>query len=78
MIPTLFIFIYLGIALYIGIFAFRHSRDRVSAEGFFLAGRSIGPFVFVLSLFGTHMTAFSILGASGHAFSNGIVTYGLM
>ena len=24
------------------------------------------------------MTAFSILGASGHAFSNGIVTYGLM
>ena len=24
------------------------------------------------------MTAFSILGASGHAFANGIVTYGLM
>ena len=48
------------------------------AEDFFLAGRSLGPFVFVLSLFGTNMTAFSILGSSGHAFSNGIVTYGLM
>lgn len=76
--PAVFIFVYLGIALYIGIFAFRHTRDRASAEGFFLAGRSIGPFVFVLSLFGTHMTAFSILGASGHSFTNGIVTYGLM
>ena len=39
---------------------------------------SIGPVVFLLSLFGTNMTAFSILGASGHAFANGIVTYGLM
>ena len=34
--------------------------------------------MFVLSLFGTNMTAFSILGSSGHAFTNGIVTYGLM
>ena len=48
------------------------------AEDFFLAGRSLGPAVFLLSLFGTNMTAFSILGASGHAFANGIVTYGLM
>src|SRR5437867_3169732 len=31
-----------------------------------------------MSLFGTNMTAFTILGSSGHAFHNGIVTYGLM
>ena len=31
-----------------------------------------------MSLFGTNMTAFAILGSSGHAFNNGIVTYGLM
>src|SRR5437867_1052744 len=31
-----------------------------------------------MSLFGTNMTAFTILGSSGHAFNNGIVTYGLM
>jgi SSS family solute:Na+ symporter len=76
--PATFIFIYLGIAIYIGVFAFRKSRRRADAEDYFLAGRSIGPFVFLLSLFGTHMTAFAILGSSGYSFSNGIVTYGLM
>jgi SSS family solute:Na+ symporter len=76
--PAIFIFAYLGIVFYIGIFAFRHTRDREQAEGFFLANRSLGAFVFLFSLFGTHMTAFAILGSSGHAFHNGIVTFGLM
>jgi len=74
---VLFVGLYLAAVLYIGIFAFRRARHE-GAEGFFLAGRSIGGFVFLFSLFGTHMTAFAILGSSGHAFSNGIVTYGLM
>ncbi|HEY0285018.1 MAG TPA: hypothetical protein VGC23_06480, partial [Vicinamibacterales bacterium] len=77
MIPALVVFAYLAVVLYIGIFAFRTSR-RNNAEDYFLAGRSLGPTVFLLSLFGTNMTAFSILGASGHAFANGIVTFGLM
>jgi SSS family solute:Na+ symporter len=77
MIPALVVFAYLAIVLYIGIFAFRTSRTN-NAEDYFLAGRSLGPTVFLLSLFGTNMTAFSILGASGHAFANGIVTFGLM
>jgi SSS family solute:Na+ symporter len=71
------VFAYLAVALYLGIFAFRRS-DRADAEDYFLAGRSLGPAVFLLSLFGANMTAFSILGASGHAFANGIVTFGLM
>ena len=71
-------FLYLGVVLGIGLFAGRKPGAADDAEGYFLAGRSIGPAVFLLSLFGTNMTAFSILGASGHAFSNGIVTYGLM
>jgi len=74
------VFAYLALVLSIGVFAGR-SRGTGSggaAEDYFLAGRSIGPVVFLLSLFGTNMTAFSILGASGHAFANGIVTYGLM
>jgi SSS family solute:Na+ symporter len=74
---AIFVGVYLLAVLYIGIFAFRRSAHQ-GAEGFFLAGRSIGGFVFLFSLFGTHMTAFAILGSSGHAFSNGIVTYGLM
>ncbi|HEX5735859.1 MAG TPA: sodium:solute symporter family protein [Blastocatellia bacterium] len=78
MIPTIVVFLYLGVVLYIGIFAFRKSAGRTRAEEYFLASRSLGPFVFLLSLFGTNMTAFAILGSSGHAFSNGIVTYGLM
>jgi solute:Na+ symporter, SSS family len=78
LIPAIVVFIYLGIVLYIGIFAFRRSKGKEKAEDYFLAGRSLGPFVFLFSLFGTNMTAFAILGSSGHAFTNGIVTFGLM
>ena len=78
MIPAIVVFIYLATVLYIGIFAFRRASGREKAEDYFLASRSLGPFVFLFSLFGTNMTAFAILGSSGHAFSNGIVTFGLM
>ena len=78
MIPAIFVFLYLAAVLYIGVFAFRKARGRQEAEDYFLASRSLGPFVFLFSLFGTNMTAFAILGSSGHAFSNGIVTFGLM
>ena len=77
MIAAAVVFAYLAVVLGIGIFGGR-SAGHENAEGYFLAGRAIGPVVFLLSLFGTNMTAFSILGASGHAFANGIVTYGLM
>ena len=79
MIPALVVFAYLAVGAH-----HRHlrvqarQRRRQDAEDYFLAGRSLGPAVFLLSLFGANMTAFSILGASGHAFANGIVTYGLM
>jgi SSS family solute:Na+ symporter len=78
LIPAIFVFIYLAIVVYIGIFAFRRSKGSHKAEDYFLANRSLGTFVFLLSLFGTNMTAVAILGSSGHAFTNGIVTYGLM
>jgi SSS family solute:Na+ symporter len=77
LIPAIFVFIYLAAVVYIGIFAFRRS-EGMKAEDFFLANRSLGTFVFLFSLFGTNMTAVAILGSSGHAFTNGIVTYGLM
>jgi SSS family solute:Na+ symporter len=78
LIPAIVVFLYLATVLYIGIFAFRHARGKEEAEDYFLASRSLGPFVFLFSLFGTNMTAFAILGSSGHAFNNGIVTFGLM
>jgi len=77
MIQAAVVFAYLALVLGIGLFAGRAGTQQ-NAEGYFLAGRALGPIVFLLSLFGTNMTAFSILGASGHAFANGIVTYGLM
>jgi SSS family solute:Na+ symporter len=79
LIPALIVFSYLGIVLYIGIFAFRRAGPAGGqAEDYFLAGRALGPVVFLLSLFGTNMTAFTILGSAGHAFANGVVTFGLM
>lgn len=56
------------------------SRSQLlrSGEDFFVASRSIGPVVLLLSLFGTHMTAFSLLGASGEAYRRGIGVFALM
>jgi SSS family solute:Na+ symporter len=78
LIPSIIVFCYLAVVLYIGIFAFRRPGSGGRVEDYFLAGRSLGPMVFLLSLFGTNMTAFTILGSAGHAFANGIVTFGLM
>jgi solute:Na+ symporter, SSS family len=77
-IPAAIVFLYLAVVVYIGVFAFRKAGGKEEVEDFFLAKRSLGPFVFLMSLFGTNMTAFAILGSSGHAFNNGIVTFGLM
>src|SRR3954452_14387708 len=76
MLPAIIVFAYLALVLYIGIFAFRRSRG--GAEDFFLANRSLGPAVFLLSLFGSNMTAFSILGSSGLSFRIGIGVFGLL
>ena len=77
MTAVLFVGLYLAAVLYIGIFAFRRAGHE-GAEGFFLAGRSIGGFGFLFSRVGTHMKAFSILGSAGQAVSNVIVSYGPM
>ena len=66
MITVIVILIYLAIIAYIGSIAFR--RSKANTEDFFLAGRSIGPLVFFLSLFATNMTAFALLGSSGMAY----------
>ena len=76
MIPAIVVFCYLAIVVYIGIFAFRKGKD--SGEDYFLASRSLGQIVFLLSLFGTNMTAFAILGSSGMSYHRGIGVYGLM
>jgi len=70
------VFLYLAVVLAIGFAAQRVLRG--TAEDYFLASRSLGAPVLLLSIFGTHMTAFTILGASGEAHRGGISVFALM
>jgi len=70
------ILLYLGLVLAVGLLS--HRLFRGTGEDYFLATRSIGPFILLMSLFGTHMTAFSLLGASGEGYRTGIGVFGLM
>jgi SSS family solute:Na+ symporter len=67
---------YLAVVLAVGLLSQRSFRG--TGEDYFLATRSIGPVVLLATLFGTHMTAFSMLGASGEAYRRGIGVFGLM
>jgi len=51
---------------------------RGTGQDFYTASRSLGPFVLLMAIFGTHMTAFSILGASAEAYKRGVGVFALM
>lgn len=74
---TVVIFGYFAIVFLIGPLS-RLVAVKGSRDDFFLATRTIGPFLLLMSLFGTHMSAFSLLGATGEGYVHGIGTYGLM
>jgi len=67
---------YLCLLLALGVTSNRFFRG--TAADFFVASRSIGPFLLLMSVFGTTMTAFALVGSTGKAFERGIGTYGLM
>ena len=67
---------YLSLVLAVGLLSRRMSTG--TGEDWFLATRNIGPFVLLMTLFGTHMTAFSLLGASGESYRTGIGVFALM
>jgi SSS family solute:Na+ symporter len=67
---------YIALVLIIGLWS--HKLFRGTGEDFFVATRTIGPFVLLMSLFGTNMTAFTLLGAAGEAYRTGIGVFGLM
>ena len=66
------------LALVLGIGLFGHRLFRGTGEDYFLASRTIGPVILVLTLFGTNMTAFTMLGASGEAYRRGVIVFALM
>ena len=70
------IFVYLALVLAVGTLS--HKLFRGTGEDYFVASRSFGPFLLLMSLFGANMTAFAILGASGEAYHEGIGVFALM
>jgi len=68
--------LYLGLVLLVGFLG--HRLFRGTGEDYFLASRTIGSFVLLMTLFGTNMTAFTMLGASGEAYRTGIDVFLLM
>ena len=68
--------IYLGLLLALGLFSSRLFRG--TKEDYQVASHSIGPFLLLMSMFGTTMTAFALVGSSGEAFREGIGVYGML
>ncbi|MDB4614636.1 sodium:solute symporter family protein [bacterium] len=65
---------YLALLLLLGFFASRLSRG--TSSDYMLASHSIGPVLLLMSLFGTTMTAFALVGSTGVSFRQGVGIYG--
>jgi solute:Na+ symporter, SSS family len=67
---------YLVLLLLLGVGAKHFFRG--TSQDYFIASRSIGPFLLLMSVFGTTMTSFALVGSTGKAYTTGIGVYGLM
>jgi SSS family solute:Na+ symporter len=67
---------YLAALLMLGLFASRFSRG--TSGDYMLASHTIGPVLLLMSLFGTTMTAFALVGSTGQAWRFGAGVFGLM
>ena len=68
--------VYLTLLLALGVFA--GTLFRGTKSDYQLASHSIGPFLLLMSIFGTTMTAFALVGSSGEAFREGVGVYGML
>ena len=68
--------VYLSLLLILGVVTSRMFKG--TAADYFLASRGIGSFLLLMSLFGTTMTAFALVGSTGESFREGIGVYGMM
>jgi len=75
---TTVIVICIYLALLLALALFSKTLFRGTSKDYFVASHSIGPFMLLMSVFGTTMTAFALVGSTGKAFEIGIGTYGLM
>ncbi len=74
---TFFILVgYLGLLIGLGLISNRFFKG--TSADFFVVSRSVGSFLLLMSIFGTTMTGFALVGSTGKAYSSGIGVYGLM
>jgi len=76
MIQLIIIIVYLLLLIGLGVFASRLSRG--TSQDYMLASHSIGPFLLLMSIFGTTMTAFALVGSTGESYAQGVGVYGLL
>ena len=74
MTQALIVVVYLILLLVLGYISSRLFRGN--SNDYFVASRSIGPLVLFMSIFGTTMTAFAMVGSTGESYRVGIATYG--
>lgn len=67
---------YLALLMALGLASSRFFRG--TSKDYFVASRSIGPFLLLMSVFGTTMTGFALVGSTAKSFELGIGVYGLM
>lgn len=75
-IQLIIVLAYLLLLLGLGLFSNRLFRG--TKVDFQFASHSIGPFLLLMSLFGTTMTAFALVGSTGEAYREGIGVYGML
>jgi len=75
-IPLFVIGGYLSLLIVLGLVSRQFFRG--TSADYFVVSRSIGPFLLLMSIFGTTMTGFALVGSTGKAYSTGIGVYGLM
>lgn len=76
MTPLIIICGYLLLLVGLGYLSNRLARG--TPGDYFLASRAIGPFVLLMSVFGTTMTAFALVGSTGESYHVGIGVFGMM
>lgn len=68
--------VYLLALVCLGLFSSRLFRG--TSKDYLLASHSIGPFLLLMSLFGTTMTGFALVGSTGEAFAEGVGVYAML
>jgi SSS family solute:Na+ symporter len=74
--PLVVIAGYLGLLVLLGLVSNRFFKG--TSADYFVVSRSVGPFLLLMSIFGTTMTGFAIVGSTGKAYTTGVGVYGMM